>query len=90
MALMCQTKAQPSPADDPYTVDTWGRCGTRVFMVLCAHVHLRMTDFSLWVSEPDVISVISLNDFPLINLSNVSLNPREDVPAVSGSKFKGS
>lgn len=58
-------------------------------MVLSPHVHLRMTNFSLGVSEPVTVSVISLNGFPLINLFNISLNSSEDVPAVAGSRFRG-
>ena len=56
-----------------------------MFRVLSPHVHLRMTSFSLGVSKPDVISVISLNNFHLMNMSSVSLNPSEDVPAATES-----
>lgn len=49
-----------------------------------------MTSFSSGVSEPDVVSVISLDDFPSMNLSGLFLNPSEDVQAVAGFRFSGS
>lgn len=59
-------------------------------MVLPLLVHLWMTNFSLGVSEPDIVYVISLNDFPLINVSSLSLNPGKAKPAVAGLRFRRS
>lgn len=60
-----------------------------MFTVLSPHIHPPMTSFSSGVSEPDVVSVISFNDFPLINVYNFSLNPKKDDPAVAGFRFRG-
>lgn len=60
-----------------------------MFTVLSPHIYLQMTSISSGVSKPDVISVISLNDFPLINACNSFLNPRKTDPAVAGFRFGG-
>lgn len=61
-----------------------------MFTVLSPHIHLQLTSFNSGGSESNVISVISFNDFSLINVDNSSLNPRRADPAVAGFRFRGS
>lgn len=44
--------------------------------------HLRMSIFNTGVSELDVGSVISLSDFPLVNLTHFSINTSKAVPVL--------